>query len=1290
MTVTAAAAASPLKGLIARYSKSGPPRIAQFGSKARPGVAVPKLKKPPLFRNPATLNAAKAKAEQALRNSAAPMAPTLPPRVAAPLAPTPLLETLTSFPAMGLEQQVADMGRGQVTDPANTQVGVSPNQVVEVVNANMSVWTKSGARVDTQDLGLLFSLPSGFAIADPNILYDTVSGRWFLSFSAFNAAYDSRVYVAASQTSDATGTWYIYTLAVKAGVLMDQPLLGNGDQVMTMVWGDFATPCSPACTYTGDEMYAIEKSQLMAGTTPLDHATTPTPDQTRFGIVPARSLNSTTTEYLVWNNSDPTNLMVQTTLGPTVGLIAIAGQPALHNVTFTELATPTITPTTAPPRAQQPNGERPLETGDDRLLSAVWQNNTLWTAANEACPGSTTSGCIRLLKLDTNAGTVVESELGTPSDFVYNPAVSMDGSGTLFVAYNESNTNVYPQLVATTGSGAPTAVVMSGTAAIDPNLCGLAPWRSYSGAAADPSDAGDIWVAGAYGANSTDLCDWHSAIGRLTRAAPTVTGFSPAAVPQGGGRVVDVTGSEFVPGGTSVQFPSGPGTNVNVVSPNELTAVVPASATSLSGAVTVTTANGTASSAGLLKMVPYVFSPAPIAPNGTLTGSTSINVTLTPTGATPSYLSFSGPGTACVGASCLTGTPTLVPPTAGQITIQYTTPSSLPTSGAAAITVQDAPSSPTNTLTDTYTFTRVVNKLALSTSPTIAPTGDLVAGMSVRVMLTATDVANSPIAGASISFTFQQASGGGSASVAKVALTASAQRFTTDANGQIAIVYGTPATLPTAGGTDTIAATAAGGANDHDTYTFPPVTTFYFAEGFTAGGFTEVLSLLMPNESGTVVIDYYSQLGHGQSIAFLTQGAVELVDVGATIGINQQVSMKVTLPGPGVAERTLHFSFGSWHGSTSIIGLNAPSTQWNFAEGSTLSFFSEYLTLQNPSASPALVTLKYFTDVPATATKTLTLPGNTRTTVAVFDGDLTTPAGACAISGGNAVHCGVGSGIAGVSVKITSNVAIIAERPFYVNNFSFGDGPIRDGHVAFGATNPGTEWDFAEGTTLRGFKEYLTLQNPNPTAAHANLQYLTDVPNTNPLKSLTLPANSRTTVEVFSGDRNSNPSCTAGVGGSCGIGLDIAGVSLKVTADQPIVAERPMYMSFNFGSGSVAGAHDVVGATTLGRLFGFAYASTLAGDNDYLTIENQGNTTANIVATYFTGAGATVRTFGVAPSSRHTVGLFSSAEGPGPGYYPLGIEIESDQPVLVEKPTYSRNATTFGATDTLGYTPTGF
>ena len=50
----------------------------------------------------------------------------------------------------------------------------------------------------------------------------------------------------------------------------------------------------------------------------------------------------------------------------------------------------------------------------------------------------------------------------------------------------------------------------------------------------------------------------------------------------------------------------------------------------------------------------FEFNPAPIAPNGTLAGNATITVTLTPQGGTAAYLSFSGPGTACVGASCLT------------------------------------------------------------------------------------------------------------------------------------------------------------------------------------------------------------------------------------------------------------------------------------------------------------------------------------------------------------------------------------------------------------------------------------------------------------------------------------------------------------------------------------------------------------------------------------------------------------------------------------------------------------
>ena len=47
-------------------------------------------------------------------------------------------------------------------------------------------------------------------------------------------------------------------------------------------------------------------------------------------------------------------------------------------------------------------------------------------------------------------------------------------------------------------------------------------------------------------------------------------------------------------------------------------------------------------------------------------------------------------------------------------------------------------------------------------------------------------------------------------------------------------------------------------------------------------------------------------------------------------------------------------------------------------------------------------------------------------------------------------------------------------------------------------------------------------------------------------------------------------------------------------------------------------------------------------------------------------------------------------DGAGPGFEPLGIVLSSDLAVLVEKPTYSSNASTYGATDTVAYSPGTF
>jgi hypothetical protein len=42
----------------------------------------------------------------------------------------------------------------------------------------------------------------------------------------------------------------------------------------------------------------------------------------------------------------------------------------------------------------------------------------------------------------------------------------------------------------------------------------------------------------------------------------------------------------------------------------------------------------------------------------------------------------------------------------------------------------------------------------------------------------------------------------------------------------------------------------------------------------------------------------------------MVAGQVSTVNVNQSVGPNQEVSVKVTLPGPGIAERILNFNFG--------------------------------------------------------------------------------------------------------------------------------------------------------------------------------------------------------------------------------------------------------------------------------------------------------------------------------------------------------------------------------------------
>jgi hypothetical protein len=111
----------------------------------------------------------------------------------------------------------------------------------------------------------------------------------------------------------------------------------------------------------------------------------------------------------------------------------------------------------------------------------------------------------------------------------------------------------------------------------------------------------------------------------------------------------------------------------------------------------------------------FRFGPSPIATAGSLNASASVPVTLSSEDGldhgianSTVYLSFkaaSGGGSAKVGSTALTSTPSLFTTAAnGTLQITYTAPSSLPSTGQDTITVQDLSHSPQEVNTDSYAF----------------------------------------------------------------------------------------------------------------------------------------------------------------------------------------------------------------------------------------------------------------------------------------------------------------------------------------------------------------------------------------------------------------------------------------------------------------------------------------------------------------------------------------------------------------------------------------------------------
>jgi hypothetical protein len=305
-------------------------------------------------------------------------------------------------------------------------------------------------------------------------------------------------------------------------------------------------------------------------------------------------------------------------------------------------------------------------------------------------------------------------------------------------------------------------------------------------------------------------------------------------------------------------------------------------------------------------------------------------------------------------------------------------------------------------------------------------------------------------------------------------------------------------------------------------------TTRYLAEGATGAFFDTLIAVANPAETEASAVVRVSTDGGAQRWTWmrLPPRSRRTVDVEALDGLESAAfAVAVESDTPVVVDRRMAWGAGGY-GAHAETSMAAPQTSWFFAEGATGGGFDLFYLLQNPGDEPADAEIRFLRPFGAAPlVRTYRLPPRSRTTIYV---DAVAPELAAT----------------DVSAAIAATRPIAAERAMYLGDASM---PFRGGHAAAGVSAAAADWFFAEGATGSFFELFLLLANPATEAASATVTYTTDA-GLSLTKSYALPPQSRRTIwvdeETFD-DR--------------GKALADAAVSARVSATQPIVAERAMW-----------------------------------------------------------------------------------------------------------------------------------
>lgn len=392
-------------------------------------------------------------------------------------------------------------------------VPASPNEMagdshfVEFINGRFSVYDKANSRrlwtmADTDfwaSAGV--TLPGGYWPADPRILFDVESQRWFASMIDVNNQLNANHFLlAVSATADPTGSWhgFAFTADPVQGNFADFPTLGIDTRGVYRSGNLYTSGGKPVAGV----LVAIPKSDLLADLPSIDGRTFfGLLDSASHGVVlqPAVTLTPT---------SDGEAVLAACHMGYDMEYHSTLMQSVVRNAATPGSATldPPVTMAvpafSIPLNPVQPGGVDTLDDGDSRFSGLVYRIGDALYAVHSTQNGP--FAAIQWFKIDAIHKTVIETgTISDPTLDLFYPSIAANPAGTVVIACNGCSPTSYISSYAVVGETINGSIqfgdltlLKAGTATYDivgSNLS-MNHWGDYSTTSLDPVDSNRFWT----------------------------------------------------------------------------------------------------------------------------------------------------------------------------------------------------------------------------------------------------------------------------------------------------------------------------------------------------------------------------------------------------------------------------------------------------------------------------------------------------------------------------------------------------------------------------------------------------------------------------------------------------------------------------------------------------------------------------------------------------------------------------------------------------------------------------